>query len=454
MSKNYLAGLLLLAVIIPIAIFGFGRGKNILGSYYIDNSSLVSNSQNAIFDENGVWLVDYGGAIGRRYNPASIAQYALGNYDLFLKTSGQKEKDAFLRQADWLEQNLKIEGDFGVWQYEFDLGKYDQTIKAPWVSALAQGQGISVLARAWSLTGNGKYLDAARMALKSFNIPLEQGGVSYRDENGEIWYEEYPSDPPSHVLNGFIFSLLGIYDLYKISPGEETLKIFNEGVKTVENNLARYDTGCWSGYDLWNYKDGKSYLFRFSMDGARTSDSHPIDRVSLWGETGSDETLLAILDVGAPDDAADATVSGARIYPFPAEDWGESHVLDGRTARNYENRDGELAQAPFDLKISAGDFLKYRLEVVYKDTSREPVNADIFIKGKYQRLGQLRAEDDDAWKTAKIEVPACLLRGNLVNGDYQNLHVRLLESLYQVTRQKVFLDYSGKFGSYLKNDSL
>ncbi len=28
-----------------------------------------------------------------------------------------------------------------------------------------------------------------------------------------VWYEEYPTSPPTFVLNGFMYSLLGLFDL-------------------------------------------------------------------------------------------------------------------------------------------------------------------------------------------------------------------------------------------------
>ena len=33
------------------------------------------------------------------------------------------------------------------------------------------------------------------------------------------WYEEYPANPSVFVLNGFIFSLVGLFDLTKVRAG-------------------------------------------------------------------------------------------------------------------------------------------------------------------------------------------------------------------------------------------
>ncbi|NWO12521.1 MAG: hypothetical protein HLX49_02620 [Virgibacillus sp.] len=37
-----------------------------------------------------------------------------------------------------------------------------------------------------------------------------------------MFYEECPTDPPSFILNGFMFALIGLYDLYKLTGDIET----------------------------------------------------------------------------------------------------------------------------------------------------------------------------------------------------------------------------------------
>lgn len=46
-----------------------------------------------------------------------------------------------------------------------------------WYSAMAQGQAMSLLVRAYLLTHDAKYLKAAVEAMKLFEISSEQGGV-------------------------------------------------------------------------------------------------------------------------------------------------------------------------------------------------------------------------------------------------------------------------------------
>jgi len=52
------------------------------------------------------------------------------------------------------------------------------------------------------------------------------------------------------VLNGFIFALLGLFDFYRVNKDSESYNLWEAGIKTVEKNISRYDSGYWSRYDL------------------------------------------------------------------------------------------------------------------------------------------------------------------------------------------------------------
>lgn len=429
--------------------------KSLLGNYYIDFTDVALNWDGP-FDQEGIPLRKYGGKIGTQYQPVGIAQYALGNYERYLQTSDVKYKKTFLRQANWFCKNLAIrkisvDSVFGVWEYKFDWNRY--LLKAPWPSAMSQGEGISVLLRAYQLTNDQKYLECAKLALKSFEVSLKNGGVRYEDDKGFVWYEEYPADPPSHVLNGFIFALFGLYEFYKVTDDSEALNLFNQGIQTLEANLYLYDLGFWSSYDLPPYSTEtkqENYLFRFVADKRPPSDKHPIDKINLITKTYNDDILLKTLDVGHPNDTTDVSVNDSQlIYSPEYQDWGESYVLDGRTVRNYENVGGKWRHAPLYLRISAEPDLRYYLEVVYKDVSTEPVYVEIF-RGRYFRIGQLEKNDDGTWKIAKIEIPYHLLTARRgTSKKYHLIHIEQLQALHKITGKKSFLEFAEKFVSYL-----
>jgi hypothetical protein len=202
------------------------------------------------FDGEGIPLLDYHGVIGRQYNPIAIAQYGLGHYNLYRRNSNTLNFDKFKKSADWLVDNLEP-NSFGlyVWNHKFDW-EYFRTLKAPWYSALAQGQGISVLVRAFVETGNDKYLGAARKAFVSLSKGIDEGGVMFVDKDGDIWLEEYLVEPASHVLNGFIWALWGINDYYRLMKEQQAQDLYQKCLETIRKNLHRYDNGFWSLYDL------------------------------------------------------------------------------------------------------------------------------------------------------------------------------------------------------------
>lgn len=72
-------------------------------------------------------------------------------------------------------------------------------------------------------------------------------------------YEEYPTSPPSFVLNGFIYALLGLYDLRVIAgptQGAEAKILYDQGMDSLKKMLPLFDTGTGSIYDLRHFTLG------------------------------------------------------------------------------------------------------------------------------------------------------------------------------------------------------
>ena len=101
------------------------------------------------YDAAGIPQLDYHGKIGLQYNPIAIAQYGLGQLQPVPPQRRQlQRRDKFFRVADWLCHHLEQNAHgLAVWNHHFDW-EYRDTLKAPWYSGLAQGQGISLLVRA------------------------------------------------------------------------------------------------------------------------------------------------------------------------------------------------------------------------------------------------------------------------------------------------------------------
>jgi heparosan-N-sulfate-glucuronate 5-epimerase len=201
------------------------------------------------YDASGLPMLDYHGVIGLQYNPIAIAQWGLANYNQFCAVHDNVRARKSLKAADWLSTNLEqnVHGVW-VWNHHFNWD-YRDTLRAPWYSGLAQGQGISLLLRAHAHTGEDKYREAASRAFLPLTRTISDGGVLFEDEEKNLWIEEYLVDPPTHILNGFIWALWGIFDFWQACRDTTAGNIFARGVTTLLRNLRRYDTGYWSLYE-------------------------------------------------------------------------------------------------------------------------------------------------------------------------------------------------------------
>ena len=104
----------------------------------------------------------------------------------------------FYHGADWFVNN---QDSGGGWPsnvvFNKDRKKYPgaEELQAGWYGAMCQGQAISVLVRAFTESGDDKYLEAAENAVKVFSIPSSRGGVKAVFLDKYPWYEEYPTNP-------------------------------------------------------------------------------------------------------------------------------------------------------------------------------------------------------------------------------------------------------------------
>lgn len=201
------------------------------------------------YDPSGIPMLDYHGAIGLQYNPIAIAQWGLANFNRFCETSDHVRWQKTLKAADWLVANLEQNSHgLWVWNHHFDWD-YRDTLKAPWYSGLAQGQGVSLLLRVHAHSEDEKYRRAAEKAFVALTRPIALGGVLFEDEEKNLWIEEYLVDPPTHILNGFMWALWGVFDYWLVQGDAPAKQIFDRGVETLVHNMARFDTGYWSLYE-------------------------------------------------------------------------------------------------------------------------------------------------------------------------------------------------------------
>lgn len=177
-------------------------------------------------------------------------QWGLACYERFLESGEEEWLTAAQLYTDAILRTQQSEGPrAGGWVHTHTF-PHTYLLRPPWLSAMAQGQGASLLVRMFEQTGDERCATAARLALRPMRRDVANGGVRAMLAGGPF-PEEYPSSPPSFVLNGGIFALWGFYDVAVGLDDREAREGFEEGVSTLVTNLGRWDTGYWSRYDLY-----------------------------------------------------------------------------------------------------------------------------------------------------------------------------------------------------------
>lgn len=222
-----------------------------LGLYYIDlDKSLGEDFSEYKFNDQGIPKARRSDVSETLYGPVTICQYALYNFNQFIRTGNIEAKQKFLIQANWLCENFNVgPNNSVVWYYQYDIPFYK--LRKPWISGMAQGEALSVLLRAFQITKDEAYFNLANKAWNIFSVSVENGGVITTYPDGAKIIEEYPTLPGSCVLNGFIFALFGVYDFWILTQDQQYRHLFEDCIESLKKNLKRYDTSYWTLYDLW-----------------------------------------------------------------------------------------------------------------------------------------------------------------------------------------------------------
>ncbi|CAG9783465.1 unnamed protein product [Diatraea saccharalis] len=194
-----------------------------------------------------------------KFKISSLILSGAGSVDN-VSVSGSEHMAQFSAAARWLRAHQRPRGGWPI-PVRRRIHARLAELKPGWHSAMSQGHAISVLSRAYYRTGDASYLSAAKKALYLLDVPSASGGVKAMWMDKYVWYEEYPTTPPLFVLNGFIYTLLGLYDLH-IIEGDNSIslakKMFDDGMISLKTLLPLFDTGSGSFYDLRHFTLGVS----------------------------------------------------------------------------------------------------------------------------------------------------------------------------------------------------
>lgn len=150
--------------------------------------------------------------------------------------------------------STSIEQD-GALFFPFKFDWHQGNLKAPWYSAMAQGQVLQLMCRYAEFTKDNTFSNETDKVFDSFDRVCKLHdviSVSHIDENGFLWLEEYPY--PSFnkfVLNGHIFASLGVYEYWRLTNNDLAKKIVLAAFNTVRRYIPEFRNPNWSShYDL------------------------------------------------------------------------------------------------------------------------------------------------------------------------------------------------------------
>jgi heparosan-N-sulfate-glucuronate 5-epimerase len=182
----------------------------------------------------------------RLVHPISVAQLGLGAWQL-AAAGNPRWLEVVAPVSDWVAGELDSEGRIA---FEFAY-PHTYRLEPPWYSAMAQGEAASLLSRAAVSLDRPELAHAAERAVSPLLSPASPL-VTETDEGPVL--QEYPTDPPTHVLNGWINGLWGLYDIANAGGdlSEDARDAYDRGVDALAARLPLYNTGWnWSRYDLF-----------------------------------------------------------------------------------------------------------------------------------------------------------------------------------------------------------
>ena len=169
-----------------------------------------------------------------KYYAITVAQYGFILYDLIIKNGKNQNMENVLYEClNWLESNK----DENIKQHvggNHHNERYD--LKEGWFGNGTRRNNF-FLSKNVPVHKKENLLETALKVYEFMKIDVKDGGVRTFDSNGNLWLEEFPSNPPSYVLNGFIYAIFGLYDLYRITKRKDVKNDIDDCILTLKMNF-------------------------------------------------------------------------------------------------------------------------------------------------------------------------------------------------------------------------
>jgi heparosan-N-sulfate-glucuronate 5-epimerase len=249
-----------------------------LGAYPLDFRPRIRQGHYPAFDDEGVPMWPHPADGQPRYFTTAMTSFALGSWHDYLVSGREEALDRTLKVADRLTR--------GSWEGS-ELHLLDED-REPLLSAMSQGEAMSVLCRVFQETGKARYAEAAVACLGPFMRTVDDDGVqAFIAGTKSLWFEELTSKPVHHILNGMVYAIWGLQDLARATGERRADQLATVGVSSIAREIDRFDMGWWSRY-WFPEKGGVHYAASAMYHGL-----HICQLRALGGSSGRSELTSA-----------------------------------------------------------------------------------------------------------------------------------------------------------------
>lgn len=194
------------------------------------------------------------------YHPFRQAHWIMQLHNAERKSSG--DAAAAFHEKVQATVNVELDNahlveDSHLGTYEFDIDFYedpDMRLTAPWFSALSQGALLSAYTRLSNYhSENDTYRKHRDKIFNSFlRLKADADPWFATIDDGYYWAEEQPlDDGPPHTLNGFIYSVFGLYECWLATRSAASRRVLEAALTTVLENKELFRVPDYvSYYDL------------------------------------------------------------------------------------------------------------------------------------------------------------------------------------------------------------
>lgn len=363
------------------------------------------------------------------------------------------QPDDYAKAAiDYLIQHAVSIKDTCTWLYDYEVYfRGNLVLQKNWPCSFGQAYILLGLIYWHNLTKDIKYLDLAIKAAKYYLLSIQEGGITNTinvQNETLVFFEEIPSEKPTHILNAHLVSVIALMELQRIFHADWLDEIVEKSLYTIKKILPLYDTGYWSKYDL---ADTFQSLFRI---GINDTDTIFVKNIHFsW----NNQSIIIDNSTGF-DDNGTCYLSGI--------EWGCIETVDREKVRKLLNGNhihkspvvgGTIQNSYFNVcfnHIQSSLLNDENISVKIQVYTKEPASLYFEIQDYsklYLDFHILNTQTlKNGWNTIEFTFPMSKLSYPL-SDDYHDFHTDLLNVLSKKTENQVIVEKLKSFSQYRIN---